>query len=168
MGDYPKVNPVRAIKLQSEGYSLEDQVTDFHEMAPAPIGRTPHTLAPERLWLRLNLIIEEFIELMMACGADPIMTGVAKATLIRIVSAHLKAPQYLPGIADALGDIDYVITGMRVEMGIMGRPIADAIHTANMAKQGGPVREDGKKLKPEGWQPPDILRLLVEQGWDRR
>jgi hypothetical protein len=25
-----------------------------------------------------------------------------------------------------------------------------------MAKEGGPVREDGKVLKPEGWLPPDL------------
>jgi hypothetical protein len=32
-----------------------------------------------------------------------------------------------------------------------------------MAKVGGPVRPDGKKLKPEGWQPPDIAGILRAQ-----
>lgn len=34
------------------------------------------------------------------------------------------------------------------------------------AQVGLPVkRADGKILKPEGWQPPDIERVLIEQGW---
>lgn len=28
------------------------------------------------------------------------------------------------------------------------------------------LREDGKRLKPEGWLPPDIRAKLLEQGWE--
>jgi predicted HAD superfamily Cof-like phosphohydrolase len=31
-----------------------------------------------------------------------------------------------------------------------------------MAKAGGPTRADGKKLKPEGWEPPRIKEMLKE------
>jgi predicted HAD superfamily Cof-like phosphohydrolase len=155
-------------KLQSEGYSLEDQVTEFHEMAPAPIGRTPRTLSPERLKLRLNLIAEEVLELYEACGADPMMLKPLKSLLHRISETYLKAPQYLPEVVDALADIDYVVMGMRVEMGVSSAPIADEVHSANMRKMGGPIRADGKKLKPEGWTPPNILAKLVDQGWEAK
>ena len=30
-----------------------------------------------------------------------------------------------------------------------------------MAKAGGPLREDGKRLKPPGWTPPDIAGVLA-------
>lgn len=41
------------------------------------------------------------------------------------------------------------------------------VHQTNLAKVGGPVREDGKRGKPEGWVGPteDLRALLVEHGW---
>ena len=39
------------------------------------------------------------------------------------------------------------------------------VHRANLAKAGGPVRIDGKILKPEGWKPPRVRELLIKQGW---
>jgi predicted HAD superfamily Cof-like phosphohydrolase len=44
-------------------------------------------------------------------------------------------------------------------LGVDVRPFFDAVHAANMAKRGGPVRGDGKIQKPEGWRPPDIAGL---------
>ena len=45
------------------------------------------------------------------------------------------------------------------------------VHVSNMAKlgpDGKPIyREDGKILKPEGWQPPDIGAVLDAHGVER-
>ena len=72
-------------------------------------------------------------------------------------------------LADALGDLDYVIEGFRLVCGINGEPIADEIQRSNLAKldaDGKPIRRyDGKLLKPPGWTPPDIERELLAQGW---
>jgi predicted HAD superfamily Cof-like phosphohydrolase len=57
---------------------------------------------------------------------------------------------------DALCDLLYVTLGAGVELGIDLGPFFDEVHTANMKKVGGRVREDGKQLKPEGWRHPDI------------
>ena len=62
-------------------------------------------------------------------------------------------------------DLDYVVEGTRLEFEIDGGPIAVEVHRSNMAKVGGPVREDGKRLKPPGWTPPDIAGELRKQGW---
>jgi predicted HAD superfamily Cof-like phosphohydrolase len=71
-------------------------------------------------------------------------------------------------LADALGDTDYVTEGFRQECGIDGRPIAALIHAANMQKLAGPVDPvTQKKLKPEGWTPPDIGAELRRQGGNR-
>lgn len=43
------------------------------------------------------------------------------------------------------------VTRLRVDL----RPFWEEIQRANMAKVGGPIREDGKRLKPAGWTPPD-------------
>jgi len=72
----------------------------------------------------------------------------------------------LPGIADGIADSMYVHIGAAVAYGIDLRPIWDTVHEANMKKVGGPVREDGKRLKPKEWVPPDIKGELIKQGWN--
>lgn len=69
----------------------------------------------------------------------------------------------LPAIADAIADLTYVLLGTGVSYGIDIRPVWRAVHAANMAKVGGAVRGDGKILKPDGWQPPDIAGVLAAQ-----
>jgi len=69
----------------------------------------------------------------------------------------------LPEIADALADLIYVTLGTAITYGIDLRPVWDEVQRANMAKVGGPKREDGKQLKPEGWEPPNIKKAL-QQG----
>jgi len=71
----------------------------------------------------------------------------------------------VPELADAIGDLKYVLEGTNLAFGIDGEPIWDAIQAANMAKAGGRVDEHGKRLKPPGWTPPDIEGELVKQGW---
>ena len=68
-------------------------------------------------------------------------------------------------IADGICDSIYVLLGAALELGINITPLWDEVQRTNMAKEGGAIREDGKILKPEGWKPPVISRLLKEQGW---
>jgi hypothetical protein len=44
-------------------------------------------------------------------------------------------------------------------LGLDLRPFFTMVHHANMLKTTGPIREDGKRLKPEGWMAPDIIGL---------
>ncbi len=69
----------------------------------------------------------------------------------------------LVGIADGIVDSIVVILDVAVAYGIDIRPIWDMVHEANMKKVAGPVREDGKRLKPEGWKHPDIGAELERQ-----
>ena len=74
----------------------------------------------------------------------------------------------LPEMVDALCDLLYVTYGAAVALGVDLEPFFAAVHEANMAKHGGYRRADGKWMKPNGWQPPDIGRLLRERhGWGR-
>jgi len=45
-------------------------------------------------------------------------------------------------------------------LGIDLRPFFREVHRTNMNKLSGPVREDGKKLKPPDWKPPRIVEML--------
>lgn len=67
-------------------------------------------------------------------------------------------------VADALGDLIYVIYGMALELGIPLSRVLDEIQASNLSKLGAdgqPIyREDGKVLKGPDYFPPDISRAL--------
>ena len=67
-------------------------------------------------------------------------------------------------IADGIADAIYVLIGTAISYGIDLRPVWIAVQEANMAKEGGGIRLDGKILKPEGWRPPDIRSILESQS----
>lgn len=65
-------------------------------------------------------------------------------------------------VLDACCDVLVVVQNTTARMGVDLEPFFDEVHRTNMAKVGGPVRADGKRLKPPGWQPPQrILRELL-------
>lgn len=127
-----------------------DQVREFHEAFDHPVRSTPDADVAERV-LRMNLIWEEVCELGEALGlgywSDEGWVDVGN-------------PVDTVEVADALADIDYVVQGAALTFGIPHDDVFDEVHRSNMAKVGGPVRADGKKLKPEGWTPPDIAGVL--------
>lgn len=80
--------------------------------------------------------------------------------------ANAMSDRNLVEIADALADLQYVVLGAACTFGIDLEPIFDMVHISNMAKEGGPINADGKKLKPPGWKPPteNIKKELIRQG----
>lgn len=73
----------------------------------------------------------------------------------------------VPEMVDALCDLLYVTYGAAVALGVDLEPFFDEVHQTNLAKTGGSRRADGKWIKPAGWQPPDIKRILRERyGWE--
>ena len=63
-------------------------------------------------------------------------------------------------VIDAICDINVVIHNASNAMHIDIEPFLDEVHRSNMAKVGGEVRADGKRLKPKGWKPPNIRGML--------
>ena len=120
------------------------KVVDFHkEVVGVEFPDTPGLISEERKALRIKLMTEELLEeLIPAIERDDMVE-----------------------IADGLADTLVVVYGTAAEYGIDIDMVFDVVHETNMAKKDGPVREDGKKLKPEGWQPPDIEKALWNQGW---
>jgi predicted HAD superfamily Cof-like phosphohydrolase len=112
--------------------------------------------------------MEEAFELLEALfGKDSVIDN-SKETVNALIN-NMPINVDMVEFADACGDIDYVVEGARLAFGINGKPIADEVQRTNMAKfgPGSWVREsDGKQMKPEGWQAPDIKKLLEDQGWN--
>lgn len=120
--------------------SILDMVREFHEVSGAPVRDTPQHIRPTEEFLRIDLIEEELEELKRA---------VDKRDLV--------------SIADALGDLLYVVYGGALAWGIPIEDVVREIHRSNMTKfPDGKVtlREDGKILKPETYEPPDLKPLL--------
>lgn len=165
-------NPkLKNVHLAEDAYDMgldarSAQVRDFHRAMGQPILTTPQVPPEDRVRLRLRLIAEEFFELLEAAGVDRILDGRTALASVQASVDCFAGTVDLPEFADALADLDYVIEGTRLEFGIDGQPIADAVHASNMAKVGGAIDEHGKCQKPPGWQPPDIAGELRKQGWE--
>lgn len=122
-----------------------EEMVAFQQAGGGPVGAAPAFPDPTRQLLRRRLIQEEVEELE---------------------AAH--RDQDLVAVADALADITYVVVGMAVEYGIPLAEVWAEVHRSNMAKfPGGQAtyREDGKVVKPAGWQPPDVVGVLRKHGF---
>jgi len=119
----------------------QKDIEDFHEQVMEDnFPKEPYMPSKKLRILRGRLIIEEVGEMLDAMDRDDLVK-----------------------IADGAADAIVVILGTMVTYGIDLRPIWDEVHRTNMLKKGGKKRADGKLLKPEGWKPPEIERLIKEQ-----
>lgn len=120
-----------------------DKVHEFHYRFNRPINDRPTVDVEEVNKLRVRLLREE---------VDELETALDKRDKV--------------GVLDALTDIQYILDGSywSFGMGHLKDRAFDIVHEANMAKlglDGKPIiREDGKILKPEGWQPPQLKHLV--------
>lgn len=119
-------------------------VEAFHRATDTPVGACPCIPSDQRMEVRETLLVEEF---------DELMRGMANYDLTNI--------------AQELVDLIYVTIGTALELGIPLQKVWDEVQRANMSKV-DPVtgkvrkREDGKVLKPDGWQKPDVHSVLWE------
>jgi predicted HAD superfamily Cof-like phosphohydrolase len=144
--------------------SIQAQVIAFHRACDHPIREVPTADIPvERVRLRLLLALEEVLEF----GEALYGVGCPEFRMCFDIVSNLtkqRTPRVdLGKVADALGDIDYVVEGARLEFGIDGDSIADAIHETNMKKVGGPKSPEGKTMKPLDWMAPDFKEILRKQ-----
>ena len=116
-------------------------VEDFMEAMGQDVNVVPTFPEEDIQRLRLDLIEEELDELHYAIDNKNMVE-----------------------IADALGDLLYVVYGAGHAFGIDLDECFKEIHASNMSKlgpDGKPIkREDGKVLKPDTFFPPDLKSIL--------
>lgn len=135
----------------AEKHAVQRDVEDFHRALDVPIGGSP---AIRRPGFRASLIAEEVQETLEAITGERVWIQFSD-------DEEASDARDLVAAIDGMCDILCVVYGTAVEFGVDLAPFWDEVHRTNMAKQGGPVRADGKRLKPEGWQPPDIAGILA-------
>lgn len=139
----------------------QQQVRELHEAIDHPRPTTFTPLSEDRLKLRLSLIMEEAREIVAATGVREIRwRACLGANPGPRYTYEIEKPMDAPETLDGLCDLLVVTYGMAVEMGVDLEPFFDEVHRTNMAKVGGPTREDGKRLRPPGWVPPDIAGIF--------
>lgn len=143
--------------------SLQAQVIAFHKLFNQSIAPSPSVPNKKTIDLRVRLIAEEAFEIFESLYGQQPEWEMCKSMIANVLLQ--KEPKVdLVEFADGCGDLDYVVEGSRLALGIDGESVAAAIHEANMAKVGGKISETGKRLKPLQWQPPDIAGVLEKQA----
>jgi predicted HAD superfamily Cof-like phosphohydrolase len=118
---------------------------EFNQAFEIPKLESPGLGPDELIELRIKLLTEEVQEYAEAARAGDLVE-----------------------VLDALADIGYILAGTIINHG-MQHIYDDAfneVHRSNMAKLvDGKVlrRDDGKVLKPEGWQPPQLAQFLPDE-----
>lgn len=119
-------------------------VEEFHKTFGHPVGENIQFPSKTITELRLRLLAEELDELKEA---------IEKGDFV--------------GVADALGDLQYILSGTVLVFGLQNKfnEVFQEIQNSNMSKlgeDGKPIyREDGKVLKGPNYFPPNIEGILT-------
>lgn len=124
-----------------------DAVEVFHKLFKHPVNNLPVANIPlERKILRFNLMKEENEEYLKAVQEDNLVE-----------------------VADALGDMMYILCGTIIEHGLQNHieAVFDEIQRSNLSKlgeDGQPIyREDGKVMKGPNYSKPNFRRIFEEE-----
>lgn len=146
---------------------LEDTrlIADFMHTFGQDVRDHPTTdITDEERLLRARLVLEEAVEFVKAMGCFVVAYSDRIDDLMKVV-LDPDADIDLVEATDAMADLVVVVKGSAHTLGVDIDEATRIVHGTNMAKAPGGVvlrREDGKVLKPEGWQPPtEALRALV-------
>ncbi|MFD7305737.1 MazG nucleotide pyrophosphohydrolase domain-containing protein [Streptomyces pharetrae] len=126
--------------------SPADLVRAFHLALGLDVRSTPTEVSPELAAHRGELLAEEAAEVAEVSATGP-----------------------LDRLAHELADVVYVAYGTALVHGIDLDQVIAEVHRSNMTKLGpdGTVlrRADGKVLKGEHYEAPDVPAVLRRQGW---
>lgn len=145
----------------------QKQVLEFHEKFGCYVGKTPKLREDFPYKHRLELMLEELLEIAEASGG--FVLGIDDEGNAFFTKDPSKTAD-MGDMIDDLCDLLYVTYGTLVSMGVNVEPFFDCVHASNMTKvwPDGTVKKDknGKILKPPTWVSPDdgIQRLLGKKS----
>ena len=131
--------------------SREDVVEEFHKAFGHAINVVPDA---ELIILRNNLIFEEYSELKDELAA----------AMVDLETLGEITPKTKQRILKEMADLQYVLSGLAVVLGLPLHVAFNRVHKSNMSKLGADgkpiLREDGKILKGPNYAPPDLEDLV--------
>ena len=153
--------------IQMSDKTEHEMVKEFHELMGLPALDSPQVPDAERVKLRINLLLEEVIEVIDALSGSPSrwvdkMVGRLHhaGRCIEEMSDEDFKDLDLPHFAKELCDVKYVVEGFAVEFGIPLDEAFEEVHSSNMSKvddDGNVIYSDeGKVLKGENYRKADL------------
>lgn len=158
-------------------------VKQFTEESGTTVPPSPSPLTRDEVKFICKMILDEVMELV-ATVETPVY---AKNMLVTLIESSNDIPKIeydstesgriaqIADQADAFVDIQYYMLNCACKKGINLSSVFTLVHAANMAKRDPETglfkkREDGKIMKPTGWQPPNVVaeieRQCNEGAWD--
>ena len=126
-----------------------EQVKEFSEAFGFNVSEKPQVRDLETALLRFKLMSEENREFM---------------------SAAIGVKPDLVEVADACGDMLYVLCGTILEYGLQDKieMIFDEIHRSNMSKRGGGKDKNGKAMKGENYFKPELASIIKSEEDEKK
>lgn len=162
----------KCYRAESERDAIHDSdpyaemVTSFHHAMGLPVRHTPSVGTVEERVLGVRLLLEEVLEFAKACAVRVELNGFRiKGTAELVIRENEGTAPNLVEMTHELGDVQVIVSGRAVQFGLpVLAAVREEIHPANMRKlgpDGQPVRRaDGKVVKPEGWVPANVARVV--------
>lgn len=142
------------------------RVQEFNKAAEQPCPDEPSPMLLEDVRFLTKMMLDELMEFMVT------VTPNYKVEMIKMIGGardlefkELDEDELIAEQGDALVDCNYYALNSAAKHGIDLSKIFDVVHEANMAKRDPESRvflrrEDGKIIKPEGWEAPDIVEVV--------
>lgn len=152
--------------------SDSEKVADFTSASGFTVPNKPSSMSKDEVFFLSKMMLDEILELCSTV-AD---SNESKLNLITSIINSKNLPQIhyakdsllIADQADALIDCYYYSLNAACKKGINLSKIFDIVHESNMNKR-DPItlkfikRDDGKIIKPDGWEPPNIVKEIERQ-----
>lgn len=139
--------------MSDTGRTNAELVSEFHAASGGREPRAPAVPPAEVLELRRALISEECAEVM---------------EVFERLRSEKAGDEALADLSHEIADLLYVAYGTLLACGVDPDGVFRELHRANMLKVSGPRREDGKQMKPPGFEPADMRAEISRQLSRRR
>jgi predicted HAD superfamily Cof-like phosphohydrolase len=144
------------------------QIREIGKLAPLP--SKPQVPDAKMILAQARLVFEETMELLEAVGVKVFVANAGEVDRHDIeLEFDPKRKINIVEVAKEAADVSVVTIGMLSEFGIADTPVLEEVDANNLGKfdpaSGGYLDENRKWRKPANYPKPDILGVLVAQGY---
>lgn len=151
-----------AAKEVEQAVSMQRKVAEFNKAIGHPVPDKPTVPDVAILKNRLNLIHEEFNELIFSMGAVHFFDDDNHGYFNNF--PNFPEDFDMPETIDAIADLLYVVLGAATDIGVDIAPFFNEVHRSNMSKiPDGHRSESGKWIKGPNHSPADIKGVFQKQ-----
>lgn len=158
----------------SENFSDAVKVKKFTEETGSVIPTIPKSMGKEQTFFLIKMMLDEIMEL----GATVENSQEVKERMTQMIENSENLPKLevdevgiIAEQSDALVDSYYYSLNAMAKQGVNMSKVFNIVHKANMDKRDSETgkflkRDDGKIIKPDGWNMPDIRTEIIRQCGD--